>query len=205
MLSVEELKNKNTKYHAYLENELFLSNGEAVFSVLDFWRYMYSQISGQSAELAEFMVANALGIKKAENVNYWTAYDISYKGRKIEVKETEYVHPWNKDKVSVSRTFSIAPSNNSYWGYGNGLSRQSDLYVFCLNTNKDPSEPQPLNLDFWEFYVIPTSKINANTGTNQKTITLNRVRKLSDGAVSYKGLKEKIDDEISKMAAEQTI
>lgn len=202
MLSVEEIKNRNTKYHAYMENDMFLSNGEAVFSVLDFWRYMYSQISGQSAELAEFMVAKALGIEKAENVDYWTAYDLSYQGRRIEVKETEYVHPWNKDKVSATRTFSIAPSNNSYWGNGNGLSRQSDLYVFCLNTNKDPLNPQPLNLDYWDFYVIPTSKINANTGSNQKTITLNRVLRLSDGSVSYMELKEKINDVISKMATE---
>jgi len=196
---VETQKEKNTAYRAYTENDSFKYHGKETLSVLDFWRFKYCQLSGQSAEIAEFFVSKALGIDKAENVNYWSAYDISYRGRRIEVKETKYVHPWNHKRVSEVRTFSIAPTKNEYWNDGfekenkGVLSRQNDIYVFCLNTNRDIMNPDPLNMDDWEFYIIPTFRINAYAGNMQKTISLNEVKKLSSGAVCFDGIKEKVD------------
>lgn len=84
---VENKRIKNTDYHAYREDEQFTYYGEPQFSVLDFWRYHFSQMAGMQASISEFLVARSLGIEKAENVNYWTAYDMSYNGRRIEVFE----------------------------------------------------------------------------------------------------------------------
>ena len=69
----EEKRIKNTQYHAYSGNEQFHLEDTSLFSVLDFWRYQYSQLSGMAGEIAEFLVAQALGITKAENADYWTA------------------------------------------------------------------------------------------------------------------------------------
>ena len=140
---------------------------------------------------------------KAENVSYWTGYDLSYRAKRIEVKASSYVLPWNRKRVSQIRTFSIAPSNNLYW---NGmaesnekkLSRQSDIYVFCLHTNQDIESVDPLVLDYWEFYVVPTFVIDERCerigNPDQKKISLNVVKRLSKGSVSWSGLRQRVDD-----------
>lgn len=203
---VAQRKARLTAYHSYSPEEQFRHKGEELFSVLDFWQYAYSQLEGLGDALAEFLVAKALGIEKAENVNYWTAYDMAYRNKRIEVKATRYVHPWNT-RISKVRTFSIEPSNNSYWGNasdgvnrGQKLSRQSEVYVFCLNGNMDIHNSDPLRLDDWEFYVVPTFKIN-NYCTDtpaQKKISLNVVRRLSNGGVSFDSLKDAVDRAIEQ-------
>ena len=67
--TVAKKKEELTAYHAYSPEELFQYKGKTMFSVLDFWCYAYSQLEGLSDTLAEFFVAKALGIEKAENVN----------------------------------------------------------------------------------------------------------------------------------------
>ena len=203
---VAQQKGKLTAYHAYLPEEQFQHKGQAVFSVLDFWRYAYSQLEGLGETLAEFFVAKALGIEKAENVNYWTAYDMAYRNKRIEVKATRYVHPWNTH-ISKVRTFSIEPTNNSYWentvdgvNTGKKLSRQSEVYVFCLNSNMDIQSSDPLRVDDWEFYVVPTFEINnyCSDNPNQKKISLNVVRRLAKGCVSFDELRDAVDAAIDK-------
>ena len=83
---VAKRKEELTAYHSYSPEEMFRHKGQELFSVLDFWRYAYGQLEGLSETVAEFLVARALGIEKAENVNYWTAYDMAYRNKRIEVK-----------------------------------------------------------------------------------------------------------------------
>ena len=205
-IDVAQRKEKLTAYHSYLPEEKFLHQGKELFSVLDFWRYAYSQLEGLGDTLAEFLVAKALGIEKAENVNYWTAYDMAYKSKRIEVKATSYVHPWNT-KISKIRTFSIEPTSNSYWGNskdgvngGKKLSRQSEVYVFCLNSNMNIQSSNPLRIDDWVFYIIPTFEINNYCVDNpeQKKISLNVVRRLAGTGVAFDRLKDAVDDAIEK-------
>ena len=203
---VAQKKKDLTAYHSYMPDEMFLHKGEAMFSVQDFWQYAYSQLEGLADSLAEFFVAKALGIEKAENVNYWTAYDMAYRNKRIEVKSTRYVHPWNTH-ISKVRTFSIEPTNSEYWGSykigidnGKKLSRQSEVYVFCLNNNMDIGHNDPLNMDDWVFYVVPTFVINDYCKDNpkQKKISLNVVRRLANGGVAFDGIRSAVDSAIEK-------
>lgn len=98
-VAVAKKKEELTAYEPYKPDEMFRFKGENIFSVEDFWQYAYSQLDGMAETIAEFLVAKAFGIKKAENVNYWTAYDMAYRNKRIEVKATSYVHPWNKTSV----------------------------------------------------------------------------------------------------------
>ena len=42
------------------------------------------------------------------NKNGWTLWDMNYRGKRIEVKETGYYHSWRTDgKVSQQRGFGI--------------------------------------------------------------------------------------------------
>ena len=81
--------------------------------------------------------------------------------------------------------------------------RQNDLYVFCLNKNKDINNNDPLRLDDWVFYVVPTFRINKYAKERQKTITLNVVRRLSGKEVKFDQLKGALDQVINEINANQ--
>lgn len=174
--------------------EPFTMNGEALdFNLLDFWQFHYSGLFNISEYIAEFLVARALGITEAFNCESWTLYDIDYNGIRIEVKMSAYFHP-ELTKISETRTFSIKP----VVGVDGILERQNDIYIFCLSTGRTREEANPLDLDQWEFYVVPTYIINENCGREQKTISLNRVKELSGGATHYDELRTVIDDIMKK-------
>ena len=91
-------------------NEAFTYNGqETDMTILEYWRWHYSEIFDLQDTIAEFIVAKALGMKEAYNVGSWTLYDIEYQGKRIEVKETSYMHAWQTDDEpkSKSRVFGI--------------------------------------------------------------------------------------------------
>ena len=164
-------------------NEKFIFNrNELDFGILDFWKSKYSNIYNLQEVIAEFIVEKALGIDKAQNTDYWTLYDILYRDYRIEVKETGYYHPWNENgKVSKQRMFSITKANSNYETNEkeNKFERQNDIYVFCLNTGMTKETSNPMKLDNWEFYIIPTSEINKQCGDNKK-ISLERIRKITE-------------------------
>lgn len=183
-------------------NEQFFLNGKALdLTMLDFWRFKYSNIYNMQEYIAEFLIAKALGKNKADNDAYWTLWDIDYRGKRIEVKETSYYHPWNKDgKVSKQRGFKINKANSSYEDETkeNRFERQNDVYVFCLNRGNTAEESNPLNLDNWEFYVVPTDEINLECGDN-KTISLGRLRSMGYEPKRYDKIKESVDALIDHM------
>ena len=183
--------------------EQFLHHdNELGFDMTDFWRFHYSNIYSLHGEIAEFVVAKALGIEEAQNSAYWTLWDISYRNARIEVKATAYFHLWNTDgKISQQRTFSIAAANGSYDPQKSGNSdfcRQNDLYVFCLNTGETKESSYPLDMGNWEFYVVPTAFLNEHCADN-KTISLGRIRSFGFAPLSYSELKPEIDNIIDKL------
>lgn len=180
-----------------LGNEKFrFDNQDLNFDIKDFWSFQYSNIYSLHGEIAEFVVARSLGITEAQNSEYWTLWDITYENVKIEVKATAYFHLWNKDgNVSKQRTFSIAKANGSYDAEiaGNSeLRRQNDIYVFCLINGETVETANPLDLDNWEFYVVPTAFLDEYCGDNKK-ISLGRIRSFGFECVRYNNLKNAID------------
>ena len=80
--------------------EAFAFDGEAVgFDFLDFWRFHYSNIYDLQDKIAEFIVSKALGVNEAQNDQYWTLWDVSYRDKRIEVKETSYYHSLQDHKT----------------------------------------------------------------------------------------------------------
>ena len=172
-----------------------ISNQPAGFSVIDFWRFQFSNIWDIQDQIAEFIVASALGQTEPYNKNGWTLWDINYKDRRIEVKETAYYHSWRSDgKISKQRTFGINKAHSSYKVRKSESKRQNDIYVFCLNTGETREESNPLVLDHWRFWVIPTETINRVCGNN-KSITLGRLQKLTGlmNGIGYNELRASVD------------
>lgn len=179
--------------------EKFIFNGNDLpFDYLDFWQFQYSNIYNLQEYIAEFLVAKALGTNKPYNTDYWTLYDISYRNKRIEVKQTSYYHPWNEgSKVSEQRTFNISKANSNYETVGseNRFERQNDIYVFCLLNGNTKETSYPLNLNNWEFYVVPTTFINEHCGDN-KTVSLGRIRNFGFKALCFDEIKAEVDSVI---------
>lgn len=173
-------------------SEPFTQNGESIgLSVADFWSFQFSNILHDPDEIAEFLVAKALGQTKPYNKNSWTLFDILYRNKRIEVKQTAYYHPFNEpEKLSLVRRFGIQKVKGS----DGKLRRENDVYVFCLLNGENEESAWPLEVSHWEFYVVPTLMIN-NTFGDQKTVALSRVKELVS-PVSYADLKDAIDSAI---------
>lgn len=192
--------------------EPFVDNGKPVgLTLLDYWQYQHSNIFNNYDSIAEFLVGKALGLQAPTNKQYWTLWDIDYcpdwledRMVRVEVKETSYYHPWSENHISKARTFSIAPGNLGYYEeHARRIERQCDIYVFCLNVGETKEESYPLDVNNWEFYVVPTRLINEKCYRNQKTITLGRIRNLEGiERIPYEGIKEEVDRLIREGIAE---
>lgn len=186
-----------TKMQTLTGNEHFTYDGMPAGMLLnDFWAWNSSDLLNNTLRgaLAEFIVASALDIDTTVARQDWTAYDLlSPSGRKIEVKCSAYLQSWNPDRLSKIQ-FSIRPSRS--WDaendYSADLKRWSDLYVFCLYASKDRSET-PLQLERWEFYVLPTDVLNQSCG-NQKSISLNSLLSLCPTKSNYEDLQGVVEN-----------
>lgn len=160
-------------------------------TLLDFWKWSNSDLIGNTSRgvLAEFIVAMALGKYKGVREG-WTAYDLlSKEGIRIEVKSASYVQSWYQKDFSKI-VFSIRPSRE--WNSETNLlaeqqKRQAQVYVFALLKHMEKVTINPLDLNQWTFFVIPTSRL-----PETKTITLKKLRKLEQVECSYKRLRRYI-------------
>ena len=177
--------------------EQFTNHGAPIgVSVLDFWRFSYSELNSDPRDdIAEYLVALALGITEPHNKRDWTLFDIDYNDRPIEVKSTSYYQTWRKDgKVSPNRTFLIRKAT----AIGEKEPhRHSEVYVFCVLSGNTEVDSDPLKLENWDFYVVPTAVINEKCGDN-KTISLKRIVNLGYRQIPFTELKGAIDSALSE-------
>lgn len=181
----------------------FTAEGEPLgYTAMDFWRFQFSNVWDMQEEVAEFLVAKALGLELPHNKNGWTPYDINYQGKRIEIKATAYYHSWRGDgKVSKQRNFGIAASVGQHNERKPNRERQNDIYVFCLNTGETKKDSDPFELSHWEFYVVPTADINRLFDNKKAHISLNQVRRITNqpNGISYQQLKDTIDSAVRKI------
>ena len=89
--------------------------------------------------------------------------------------------------------FSIRPTRawSPQTGYADEVVRQSDVYVFCLYKETVRDRADPLVLDGWDFYVMPTARLNEACGA-QKTISFPSLLKLNPVKADYSSIKAAI-------------
>ena len=177
------------------EEKLRKSGRDLKISLLDFWRWSSSDLLSNTARgiFAEFVVAAALGIPFEEIRDEWAPYDLETpEGIKVEVKSAAFIQSWHQ--TAASKISFVAPKKRSWNPETNKLEteirRHADVYVFALLFEQQ-SVPDPLNLDHWEFYVLPTAVLNART-ESQRSINLRSLHALSGGPVSYDRLKDAV-------------
>ena len=148
-------------------------------TIVDYWQWAYSGILGNTerGNLAEFLIAKALGIDTHVR-NDWEDFDlVTTDGFKIEVKSSAYVQSWPQKRFYSPR-FSIKKTLPT-WDYKSTTKeRRADLYVFCLLAHQDKQTINPMDLTQWEFCVLRTDVIEQEFG-EAKSISLNNLRKKS--------------------------
>ncbi len=157
----------------------------------DYWKWSSSDLLNNTLRgvLAEYLVVTALGLGDKPRYE-WAECDVVMRsGKKIEVKSAAYIQSWAQRRCSAIH-FNIA---RKAWGWNaeTGVStvldtpqRLADVYVFCLLKHCDQDTIDPLDVDQWEFYVLPTARLDSECA-NQTTIALGPLRKLAGGAVNY--------------------
>ena len=176
--------------------ELFsVDNKKLNFSLLKFWQWTSSNLINNTTRgiLAEFIVANALNIVKGVRIE-WDTFDLKYNDLKIELKSSAYIQSWKQD-VYTKPIFGIQPTLS--WDantntFGGEIKWHSDIYIFCMLNHKNQETIDPLNLDQWDFYILPTKKLN-DEKKNQKTISLSSLLKLNPLKVKYEDIKKSLD------------
>ncbi len=172
--------------------ESFLKAGTVDdMTVLDFWRWAVSDLVSNTARgvLAEYIVASALGCSSGVREE-WAAYDLTTPaGITVEVKSAAYVQTWKQKKHSPI-SFGISPT--VAWDANDGesrgeLKRQADVYVFCLLATKDQEKVDPLDLDQWRFYLLPTRVLDEKCG-KQKNLSLSGLRTLGPAEAEFVNL-----------------
>lgn len=169
-------------------------------TVADFWAWSASDLLANTARgvLAEFLVAVALGITGGrhgieEGVRPdWVAWDVTTaEGVKVEVKCSGYIQTWEQTRLSAI-AFSVRAARG--WDPDTNLTdvepqRHADVYVFALHAEQHQEHVDPLELTQWEFYVLPTCRLDER---GQRSITLAALRTLT-AALSWSQLRTAVD------------
>lgn len=183
--------------------EPFKAAGQALdFTLSDFWRWSVSDLVSNATRgrLAEFIVARALSASTDGVRDEWQAYDLlTPDGVKIEVKSAAYLQSWNQKEPSkivfqTRKTRAWDPETNRQ---SLESKRQADVYVFALLAHKDKATINPLNLDQWRFYVLPTLALDARK-RSQHSITLKSLESLAGEPVEYKRLCDAVEKAIRR-------
>ena len=185
-------------------NEVFENDGMFLdFNLLDFWQWYASDLLNHPIRgaIAEFVVAKALGIPTDEKPG-WKPYDLLYRSKRLEIKSCAVVSDSHGGKSSRI-VFSIKKqlclwdedvedgycTKEELWEH---RCRHSAFYVFCFLKEEDGDKANPMMLDQWEFFILPTSVIDRELG-DQQTIRIPTILSLGGVRCSWADLKERMD------------
>ncbi len=176
------------------EECIYDENGRNVTTIKDFWAWAYSNLTNNTLRgtYAEFLVRNALGADILVSTD-WGPYDIlTSEGIRVEVKCSAYLQAWKQ--TNLSKIIFGIPQTHKYdfeadaFDYNAELVRQSDVYVFCVETCQNRDKLNERDLSQWDFYVIPTVRINDKLGS-QKKVSLSILQKIGAKQVTFCDLK----------------
>ena len=174
-------------------------------TVKDFWAWSMSRLiaDGPRGDLAEFIVNTALGIDTTEPKHGWGECDIIYDGIRIEVKCSSLLQAWERETIPKP-VFSIAKrigcdveeTDTGYRYIGRSIDdkpeRRSECYIFCLFKETDRAKADPLQLEQWDFYIVPTKTIDEKLGS-QRSITIKGIERLGATPIGFDNIKSTID------------
>ncbi len=171
-----------------------------------FWSWACSDLVGNAMRgvLAEYIVGLALECVNNGTRVEWDATDLrTRRGLRVEVKSSAYLQSWQQQRPSLI-SFNIKPTigwDHTTNTYSAERKRQADVYVFCVFKHTDKATANPLDLDQWDFYVLPTERLNAAVG-EQTSVTLNSLLKHHPAKVAFAELQAHVEAAAGRSAPE---
>lgn len=182
-------------------SEQFKNVGQKKFSVLEFWQYGFSSLNSNvlRGALAEFIVENAL--KKNGDLEVrspWGDYDVLYKGKKIEVKNSSYIQDWDQNKFTTIQWTGLRAKKLYYSEAVTKFSDldpvtdyKSDIYVLALFKHQEHATLDILDMDQWCFYVLTKERLS-EISQDRKTVSLSLLNKNQVEPVCFSDLKNAV-------------
>jgi hypothetical protein len=170
--------------------EAFVAGGRPIGkTLLDFWGWSTSDLVDNTARgvLAEFIVASALSISTEGVRDAWASWDLTTPDNvRVEVKSAAYLQSWWQKGLSK---ISFLTPKTLGWDPDAGVfatlaQRQAQVYVFALLSHTDKETLNPLDLDQWEFYVLPTAVLDKRS-RSQHSITLKTLQGLASKPLRF--------------------
>jgi hypothetical protein len=165
-------------------------------TVADFWRWAFSDLRDNTTRgiLAEFLVAKAVGDERLLRIG-WDNFDVrapdGRDGTAIEVKCSAYLQSWPQKQLS-DLMFGRLTGREFDWTlnkYSTDVRVRADVFVFAVQTQRDPAAYDMLDISQWEFWVAGADTIREQAG---KTVGIGWVRKHATGPLPHGGLAEAI-------------
>lgn len=178
-------------------SEPFVGDGlPAGATVLGFWQWAMSDLTNNATRglVAEYLVACAVGVEGGVRAG-WDAYDVlTPSGIRVEVKSSSRWQTWGQKSPSLVQ-FGIRPTRE-WSSETNELAadarRQADVYVFAVLECTDKPALDPLRLEQWRFYVLPTAVLN-QTFPTQKMVSLKALERVGAVGVGFDRLATAIE------------
>jgi hypothetical protein len=161
-------------------------------SVTDFWRWAFSDLRTNALRgvLAEYLVALALDVSDGTRVE-WDGHDVtSADGVRVEVKSSAYLQSWSQSRHSrIVFTGLAARTWSPELGYAAERTNNADVYVFAVHTCRDHAQYDMVDVDQWEFHVLPAKTV-ADLGT--RSVGFATLLRHSNGPVAWCDLAEAV-------------
>lgn len=176
-------------------DEQFQGAGGATVS--EFWRFAMQdlQMNNTRGYLAEFLVGTALGIE-ASRVE-WDPFDLLWQRTgsesvRIEVKSSAYLQSWRQRKLSTPMFSGLKGKvlDDDLGVYSAEAEFNADVYVMCLNEQRNPITFDPLDIRKWSFYVVPRLSIAAS---NLASVNLRWLDRQDCRPVTFEELKPEVE------------
>jgi hypothetical protein len=144
-------------------------------TILDFWRWAYSILSNDptKGEFAEWLVGKLLGLPTPPGGRIEGAdWDfLTPEGVKLEIKAAAYWQAWKlrnrhdgswrlpteADFAKLTKIQFAGLHKRPAIDVGVTSAFKADLYIFCLQHEKDPAKWNGMDLTQWSFYMLPAS------------------------------------------------
>jgi hypothetical protein len=132
-------------------------------TVADFWRWAFSDLRDNTTRgiLAEFLVARAVGDERDLRIG-WDNFDAQAPdGTAIEVKCSAFLQSWALKRYSELRfgRLSAREFDATRNEYSVDARVRADVFVFCVQTQREPATYDMLDISHWEFWVVDASTI----------------------------------------------
>jgi hypothetical protein len=155
--------------------------GGRLGTMSDFWLWAFGDLRSNNVRgvFAEWMVAQILGLEPNPRGS-WDNYDLQLRdGRTVEVKASAYLQVWHTAASPPSKILFTGLKGNRWLDAEQkrsteGKTFNADLYVFCVQIERDSERWDAFDLAQWDFYVVPRAQLEAYGAASLQLTTVQR-------------------------------